>query len=214
MKSKSRIKTVANIYSKKFECIDWCSAEFAEAFNDVEASGCWLIWGQEKNGKTRFALMLANELTKTARRVLYISAEEGISRAFVKNCKISGIETGNKRLQFETYISYDELLAKLNKQRSPDVVIIDNCTIYNDEITKKELKQILSKYKHKIFVFVAHEERNEPYTALARMCKKLANVIVYVEGLACMVNGRVKSSNLIIDENIARIYYGINQLTQ
>jgi len=74
------------------------------------------------------------------------------------------------------------------------------------------LLNFIERNPEKLFVFVAHEERNEPYTALARLIKKLAKVIVHVKGLTCMVSGRVPGGVLTIDEQMSRLYWG-NDIT-
>jgi len=203
-----RLKSIGNLYSKKFDTISWQTEEYREAFPEVETSGCWLIWGSEKNGKTRFALMLANELSKTGMRVMYVTAEEGFSKSFVENCEKSGLEIKNRRIQFEEYIEYKELETRLEKRNSPDVIFLDNATVYEDEIKKVIFKSLLKKFNRKLFILIAHAERYEPYTALARFCRKLSNVAVYVEGLRCNVSGRLPDATLNIDAEKAQIYHG------
>ena len=203
-----RSKPISKLYSKKFETISWKTDEYREAFADVESSGCWLVWGSEKNGKTRFSLMLANELSKTGKRILYISAEEGFSRSFIENCNKSGLESKNRLIQFEEYIDYDELTERLQKRNAPNVVFIDNATVYEDELKKTVFRSMLKKFNKKLFVLIAHEERKEPYTALARFCRKLSNVVVYVEGLQCSISGRLQNTTISIDKEKAQIFHG------
>jgi hypothetical protein len=204
----SRALTIKNVYDKKHTSIEmdepWCNV-----FGEPEANGIWLIWGAEKNGKTWFALQLANYLSVNA-EVIYISAEEGIGKAFVETCKRAKINESNKHLKFFEYISIDELNEKLAKRRSSDIVFIDNITIYNDELKNGLLRKLTNDFPNKLFILLAHEERNEPYTATAKLAKKLAKVIVYVKGLACNVYGRVPGGTLTINEEKAKLFYGNN----
>jgi hypothetical protein len=62
-----------------------------DSFGTPEMSGCWLIWGNSGNGKTRFALQLCKYLTKFG-RVAYDSLEEGLSFSM----KMAVEETGMK----------------------------------------------------------------------------------------------------------------------
>lgn len=204
----SRALTIKNVYDKKHTIIKM-DEPWNNVFGEPEANGIWLIWGSEKNGKTWFALQLANYLSLTT-EVIYISAEEGIGKAFVETCKRAKINETNKRLKFFEYISLQELNEKLVKRRSADIVFIDNITIYNDEMKNGQLRKLTNDFPNKLFVMLAHEERNEPYTATAKLAKKLAKVIVYVKGLACSIYGRVPGGTLTIDEQKAKLFYGNN----
>lgn len=201
-----RTLTVKNIYDKKHETFK-LSGVWKDVFGTPEKKGTWLIWGSEKNGKTWFALLLANYLSKQS-RTLYISAEEGFEKAFVESCQRAKIEVDNKNLRFLEYISIKELDARLDKRRSANIIFIDNITIYADELKNGVFRDLVKKFKKKLFVFIAHEDRGEPYTATAKLAKRLAKVIVYVKGLACMVSGRVPGGTLMIDENKAKLFHG------
>jgi len=203
----SKALTIQNLYSKRFETLQM-DGDWAEVFGQSpEANGVWLIWGKEKNGKTQLALKLADYLSQLT-NVLYISAEEGAGLTFVENCRRAKINTKNKNLRFWEYTPIAEIFARLSKRRSEDVIVIDNITVYNDELKNGVLKELLKKYPKKLFIFIAHEDRNEPYTSTAKLIQKLAKVIMYVEGLSCRVGGRVPGGELLIDENKAKIFHG------
>ena len=204
----ARSLSIANIYSKKFKTIEFSNV-WADAFGSPESNGAWLVWGPEKQGKTTFALMLADVLTP-ANKVLYVSAEEGTGKAFVEACQRAGLDSSNKSLQFVEYTPLEELFERLNKRKSANIVFIDNCTVYREELQGGKLRELLHKYSSKLFVFLAHEERKEPYTSVAKMVRKLAKAIIYVEGLAVTISGRVPGGNLLIDQYKARLYHGEN----
>lgn len=200
-----RIKTIKNIYDKRHSTIPM-NGVWGTVMGTPEDNGCWLIWGPEKNGKTWFSIKLADYLSAFA-RVLYVSAEEGIGKAFVDTCRRAALCPTNRNLKFEEYITISELDELLMRRRSPKVVVLDNMTIYADELKNGVLRKLLNKHPHKLFIFVAHEERNEPYTATAKLVRKLAKVIVYTRGLMCTVSGRVPGGNLMIDEDRAELYH-------
>lgn len=181
---------------------------WADAMGQPEHNGCWIIYGIDKNGKTTFALQLANYLT-TFDKVLYVSAEEGISMAFRDSCTRVGIDASNRKLTVLDYITIEELDEKLSKRKSARVVFLDNATIYADEMKGGIFRQLLAKYPTKLFVVLAHEERGDPYTAFAKLVKKLAKVIVRVKGLACQVSGRCPGGIIMIEENTATLYWGM-----
>ncbi len=115
-------------------------------------------------------------------------------------------------MKFLEYLPLSELKEKLNKRRSAKVVVIDNLTIYADELKNGGLRKMMGQHKNKLLVFIAHEERKEPYTATAKLCRKLAKIIVRVQGLACFVSGRCKGGMLMIDEEKAGLYHGTKRI--
>lgn len=202
----SRSLSIRNIYDKKFKQFQFTGL-FHQAFANPEANGIWLIWGREKNGKTWWALKLANYLSAQT-KVLYISAEEGTGMDFVAACKRAQIEVTNTRLKFNEYLPLEELRSKLSSRKSASVIFIDNCTIYADELRAAALRELIRDYPDKLFVMVAHEEKREPYTALAKLSKKLAKVVMHVEGLTANISGRCPGGTISIDEQKATLYWG------
>lgn len=202
-----RVKTLQNLYEKKFVTFSF-SGLWEAAMGTPETTGCWLIYGEEKNGKTTFALKLAEMLSGHA-RTLYVSAEEGVGKNFVDACRRAGLEPkGCRNLHFEEYLALDELDAKLKSRKSPKIIFLDNTTVYTDEIRAPELNGLLLKHPDKLFIFIAHEEDGAPYTAAAKRASKLAKVIVRVRGLTAFFSGRGASGAISIDETKSALYWG------
>lgn len=200
--------SISKLYQKTYQTLRLPEV-WAKALGYPEDKGCWLIYGPEKNGKTWFTLMMASVLS-SFHRVVYVSAEEGIGKTFQDNCRRAGLDVGNRRLVFVEYTPIGELCDYLGRKRSARIIILDNATIYNDELGGKRFRQLLKGHPDKLFILVAHEERKQPYTATAVLAKKLAQIIVRVEGLACQVSGRCPGGILTIDDSKAKIYYGNN----
>jgi len=202
----ARAKSISNIYSKKFKVFDF-DGLWLKAMGKPEADGIWLVYGPEKNGKTWFSIKLAEYLSQFG-KVLYISAEEGTGKGIQDTFYRIGLNPSNRALQFEEYTPIEELDQLLSKRKSARIVFLDNMTIYADELKNGMLRKFTQKHSDKLFVIIAHEERNEPYTATAKLASKLAKVIVRVKGLACTVSGRVPGGVLTIDEEKAALYWG------
>ena len=202
----ARSLTLRNLYDKKFQFLSF-DGPLAEVLGEPEKSGLWLIWGMEKNGKTWFALKLADILSQTE-KVLYVSGEEGMGKAFKEACQRVRLDVGNRSLQFLEYTPLAELDEKLSKRKSARIVFIDNITVYQDELKNGGLRKLANKHESKLFIMLAHEERKEPYTSTAKLVKKLAKVIFYIKGLSCFVSGRCPGGSLIIDEDRATLYHG------
>lgn len=205
----SRALTISNIYAKKHKTFSFTGI-YKDVFGEPSTNGIWLIYGKEKNGKTWGTLLLANYISQFTNKVHYISAEEGTDLEFKDALKRAKIDSKNKKLQFSEYESIEELYKRLQGQRAPRVVIIDNLTIYNDELKGAGIKKLKQDFPNTLFICVAHEERNKPYTAAAIMASKLAKVLIRVQGLQLNVFGRVPGGVLKIDENKASLYYGSN----
>lgn len=181
----------------------------AEIIGKAERKGCWIVYGYEKNGKTWFALKLAKEIAKFE-RVAYVSAEEGLDDSFIEAVRRANITTADNIL-WDEYLTVDEIIEKFSKQRSANIIVIDNLTMYADEMKPTEIKKkLLDTLPNKLIIFVAHEERKEAYPAIARMAKKLAKVIFHVEGLKAFVTSRFSpGGEMIIDEEKSEIYHGL-----
>lgn len=205
----ARTLTVRNLYEKKFSTFPF-DGLFARAMGTPETDGAWIIWGQEKNGKTWFALKLAEYMSKF-RRSLYVSAEEGTGMAFVEAAKRARINVENPNLHFLEYISIEELDEKLSKRKAPSVIFLDNITIYADELKGGKFRWLINKHSDKLFIFLAHEEDKQPYTSTGKLCKKLAKIIVHVVGLSAHVSGRCPGGIINIDEEKAALYWGVAQ---
>lgn len=207
----ARALTLKNIYDKKYKTLN-LQNEWREVMGEPEHNGIWLLYGKDKNGKTWFALKLADELSKEE-RVLYISAEEGIAKAFRDTCLRVGLDSDNRRFHAIAYEPIEALEERLSRRRSERIILIDNLTIYKDDLKGNGLYRLMQNYPDKLFILLAHEERAEPYTAVAKLAHKLAKIIVHIKGLTCQVYGRCPGGVLTIDESKSMLYWGtqINQ---
>ena len=97
----------------------------------------------------------------------------------------------------------DTLKTKLRKRQSPKIVIIDNITVYVSELKNGQLYTLKEEFPNITFIFMAHEDKNEPYTSTAKLCKKLAKVIIRVVGLTAFVSGRCPGGQIVVDEQTA-----------
>lgn len=201
-----RLKTIQNIMDKQFDTIAF-DGIYREVFGQPEANGLWLIYGAEKHGKTTLSLILANEMSKY-KKTAFIMAEQGFDKDFQEVLKRLSLGGNNSNLLFDEYVPVTELDKDLRKRRAPDVVFLDNLTIYQDELKNGVLRKLLKAHKNKLFVMLAHEEKGEPYGATAKMARKLAKRIVHIEGMTANVGGRSEGGLLEIDEEKAGLYWG------
>ena len=201
-----RALNVRNLFAMKHELFQ-LDGIWHDTIGSPERNGAWLIWGSEKNGKTWFTLLLSNYLSDFE-KVHYISAEEGLCSDFIDTCRRAKINLFNKKLQFHGYEPLVDLYKRLKRRQAPKIVVIDNITIYNDELKNGALRKLLNDFPQMLFIFLAHEDRGLPYTATAKMTRKIAKRIFYIEGLSCQVSGRCPGGTLTIDEERAALYHG------
>jgi predicted ATP-dependent serine protease len=205
----ARSMTTKNLFEKKGgKPIQFYNEILKMVIGAATLMGCWLIYGAEKNGKTWLALWLAKQLA-CFERVHYISAEEGLGDSFKEAVRRAGITTADDIL-WDEYLPMEEIIKKFKRQRSANIIIIDNLTMYSDEMKPSELKtKLLNELSNKLVIFISHEERNQPYPAIARHAKKLANVILHIQGLKAFVTSRFSAGGeLVIDEEKSEIYWG------
>lgn len=203
MKRPLNIRTA---YSKKFETFNF-KGIWQDVFGNVTRNGVWIVYGAEKNGKTWFSLKLADYISQFE-STLYVSAEEGLEKEFVDAMKRANLEPDNDSLKFCEYTSLESISIRLEKREAPKVVFFDNVTIYKDELSYGGFQKFWRRHPNTLLIFIAHEERNEPYTSTARMIKRLSKIIIRVQGLACFVSGRCPGGSLMIDEEKAMLYHG------
>lgn len=201
-----RTLSIKQAYSKKFRTFDF-DGIWKDTMDNPETTGGWIIYGDEKQGKSTFALMLANYLTRFG-KVLYISAEEGISKHFIKTMQRMGLDDKNRNFNIGEYQEWGELEERFKKRQCQKIIFIDNISKYIDEISKATLKKLLIDHPDKLIIFISHEERKLPDTAAGRFWRKMSKVIVRVEGLKAFVSGRCTGGELIIDEERAMLYHG------
>ena len=204
--------SIGNIYSKKFKTLE-LDGIWKDVLGEIEASGCWLVWGSDKNGKTRLAITLAKYLSGK-HKVLYVSAEEGYSLNLQNICKWADISPKDRNFNLLDYEELKDLKERLRKRNAPQIVFIDNITFYHDELKYGGVRELMKEFSKTIFVFLAHEQKGEPYTSTAKMVNKLSSAIMYIKGLSCHVSGRVPGGTVVIDEEKAKLFHGQKIINQ
>lgn len=203
----TRSLTARNLFEKRLgKTVRFDSDLLTKAIGEAEMKGCWLIYGPEKNGKTWFTLQLVKALAYFE-KVAYISAEEGTDLSFIKACERAGITAADKIL-FDEYLPIEEIKEKFSKPKTPNILVIDNLTIYRDEFKSVGIRDLINAFPTKLIIFVAHEDRKEPYPACAKMASKMAKVIINVKGLRAFVVSRFSEGGSInINDEMSKMYW-------
>lgn len=203
-----RTHTLKDVLNKKIQRLI-LDGPWLQAFGTPGRKGkVWLFYGAEKNGKTWFSILFADYLAQSE-SILYVSAEEGLEESFQDVLMRANVDVTNKKFKAKGKgVSLQELDDYLNTRYAPKICFIDNVTVYVEELKNGGLQRLLKNHPDKLFIFIAHEERGEPYTATAKMIKRLADRIVWIQGLVATVGGRTTGGKFIIDQQKAMILYG------
>ena len=181
-----RAVSVTELYNTEFEHYD-LSDEFKAAFGSPEKNGVWFLWGNSANGKTSFAIQLAKELSRFG-KVLYNSLEEGSTGTMKKAFKVAKMEEVKHRILLASE-SVDDMIIRLRKQKSPEIVFIDS--LQYAQITFKKFTKLKEEFgSRKLLVFVSQAEGKQPRGNTAVSLLYAANLKIWVEGYTAYSRGR------------------------
>jgi len=150
-----------------------------DSFGTPEMSGCWLIWGNSGNGKTRFALQLCKYLTQFG-RVAYNSVEEGLSFSMKIAIQDVGMADVARRFILLDKEPVEGMIQRLDRRKSPDIVVMDS--LQYSGLNKDTAKELTTRFRDKLFIFISHAEGQSPAGRTAKAVRFDANLKLRVEG--------------------------------
>lgn len=159
----------------KFHTLDF-QGEWKKLIGEPEVAGSWIVWGLSGNEKTRFCLQLAKYLA-SFQKVFYNSKEEGLKKSFDNAVKAVGLKGVGERFSFHSEDLY-QMMARLYKKRSPNIVIIDSVQFLN--LTKEQYELLLSEFPKKLFIFISHAKGHEPKGEVADAIRYNSDVKIEV----------------------------------
>ena len=185
-----KILGVKQFLQERKKAMDFSGA-FYHLLGRPEPQGAWIIWGQSGSGKTTFTCRLAKYLAEFG-RVAYLSLEEGDSLSLQRSFQDAGMMEVNGRVVLLD-MNFDEMVEKLAKPKSWDIVIIDS--LQYARIDYDTYRDLRSRFPRKLFI------------CYDCSCK------IYVEGFRAVAASRYldhgqKSHPFIIWEEKAVLYYG------
>lgn len=178
--------------------------EWKKLLGEPEITGSWIIYGDSGHGKTTFVLQLAKYLC-AFKKVAYNPLEEGTSKTLSDALTNANLKSKNFCiLQKE---SYQELIARIESKRSPDIYIIDSVQYFvmseNDynTITTKEFKKLVDSYPNKLFIFISHIEGKYPRGECAKSIRYHSSVKIKIEDYkAYSISRGIKGSTYNIEQ--------------
>ena len=182
----ARAYSASEVLAKKVPSIPF-EGRWREAFGEPGRAGVWLIWGQSANGKSSFAMQLAKELCRYG-KVAYNSLEESLSLSFQKNMERCRMYEECGRFLVLDREPIEELSKRLEKQRSPDFVIIDS--LQYTGLNYNDYKRLKEAHPKKLFIFVSHADGDKPKGATADKVQYDADMKILVQGYRAICKGR------------------------
>ncbi|WP_304726880.1 ATP-binding protein [uncultured Alistipes sp.] len=181
-----------NMMNAKFEVADF-TGKWLASIGKPELRGAWIIYGESGCGKTHFALELLKYLCGFVGRTAYDTVEQGKCRSFQNAWKDAAMHEVGTRVIVLHKEQIKELRERLQKRKSPNVIVIDSITALIG-FTRAVFIELINEFPDKLFIFIAHEENNKPYPAIAQHVRKLSEVKVRVEGFRAFVTTRFKTA--------------------
>lgn len=206
-----RAYSVDNVISKKFNTLDFCG-HWLESVGTPELTGSWFIYGPPKNGKTSFAMMAAKYLS-SFKRVAYNSIEEGISLTIQMAMKRENMQEVGSRVVLLDKEPVQDLVKRLGKHKSPDVVIIDS--VQFAELTFSDYKSLKSRFPHKLFIYISHVDGKLPEGNVAKRIWRDSNVFFRIEGFRAFPVSRYGGGEYMnVNDELAANYWGLKNTTK
>lgn len=181
-----RAATSLQILNTTFEELPF-EGIWEELFGKPELSGCWIVWGESANGKTAFVLQLAKYLSVWA-RVAMDSLEEGISKSLRDAIKREEMISTQGRFIILDKESIPDLEKRLQKRKSPRIVIIDS--IQYAGLNKITAKDLVDRFPRHLFIFTSHASGKYPDGRTANAIRYHAHVKIRIEGFRAFVQSR------------------------
>ncbi|ETK04626.1 hypothetical protein T229_07990 [Tannerella sp. oral taxon BU063 isolate Cell 5] len=197
--------TARNVLATKFNTLGF-DGVWRDAVGDPQLTGSWIIYGDTKNGKTTFAMMLSKYLSGFG-RVAYNSVEEGNSRTIQMAVDRAGLLEAGARWMLLDRESKDELCERLRRQRSADIVFIDSVQFM--DLKFSEYKDLKRRFPTKLFVYISHVDGRRPSTPTALRILRDANVAFRIEGFKAFPTSRYGGGRpVVIWDKGADEYWG------
>ena len=181
----ARAYSTTALLSKKFDLYDF-DGHWLQSFGKPARGSVWIIYGDSTNGKTTFTLQLCKYLTNFG-RVAYNSLESGYGAAMQEAYKNTGMEEVKSKITLLDKEPIEELIVRLKKKKSPDVIVIDS--IQYSQLSYKDYIRFKDMFRHKTLIFISHYEGNQVIGSCAKRIRFDSDVKIHVDRYMAFVRG-------------------------
>lgn len=204
----AKVLGVKQITQRKYKFIENLPAEIVQSFGRLVMNFVMIVWGKSGNGKSNLLMQILKALMPHG-KVLYVALEEGFEATTQMNViRHLDVQQHTGKIEFADYeMTYDELVKKLKKKKSPKFIVIDSIQYWN--ITYDDYKKLKQMFPQKTFIFISHAKGKEPKGVTAEAIRYDAPVKVHVEGYVAFIISRYGGHMpFVIWEEGAKKYWG------
>lgn len=174
------------VLAKTYKTLPW-GERWSGPFGYPTTNEIWFVCGATASGKSSFVMQLAKELANYG-MVLYCSYEEGVSQSFKERLERFRMNEVQGRFRVATDDSYEELVERLAKPKSPHFVIVDSFQVSG--WSYEQVIQLKSRFRAKSFIFISQEHKGQPMGKAAVRLRYIAGIKVRVVGYKAFCQGR------------------------
>lgn len=202
------MKDLSNIVYQVFLFL----GEWRTVFGEPEIGATWFIWGESGNGKSTACAKLASMFTQFG-KVLYLALEEKKGKSIRMKLREAGITDKSKNFQLLPRSSYQELIQRLHRKGSADIIFIDSLQYWG--ITYKQYQELIEIFPNKTFIFVSHAKGKSPKGSVADSIQYDAAIKIFVEGGMMQVKHRFEGGggSMIVIPELAERYWNKTNTT-
>ena len=188
-KAKPKGMGLKQLYLKKYKMLENVPADITRAFGEFTEQILMCIYGPSGHGKSRLTMNLLKILMSYG-DVMYVSPEEGHRRTMQKSAmdNLTLEEHGGKITFWDHTMTYNELVAKLKKKKSPKYIVIDSLQYW--KIDFEQYKALKEGFPNKGFLFISHAKGKKPEGKVAMDIEYDVDIKVRVEGYVAFVRAR------------------------
>lgn len=177
---------IKEFLEKKFETYPF-EGRWLDSFGEPEKNAKIIIYGNSGNGKTEFSVQFAKYMSQWT-RVYYNSFEQGISKSLQDALKRNNMEEVSGKVLFGDKETYDEVVDRLAKKNSPQVVVIDSRDYM--KLTAEQFKKLTQRFRRKMFVIVCWETAGKPAGKFAKDIEYMCDIKIRVVNFQAHMRSR------------------------
>lgn len=174
---------------KKYKLYEF-KGEWKDSFGCPEEGSRWMVYGHSGEGKTDFAVQLANYMSQFG-KVLYFSKEQSNKKS-IQMCFERHDMFSNKNGSLVYDEDFNYLIEKLNKRNNYKIVILDSIDYL--KFSAKQYQQLDQLYKNKTFVFISWKQGKKPKSSAGKDIEYMVDIKIDVDGYVAKVRGRYEGN--------------------
>lgn len=182
----NRAYSPKEIAAKRWVTLSW-DERWSRPFGFPAENASWFISGASASGKSSFVMQLAKELCRYG-TVLYLSFEEKVNQSFQRRMGYLKMHEVQGRFRVLTESSYDELIERLKRPKSPKFIVVDSFQVAAWDYPRAEA--LMKRFPKKCFIWISQEKKSQPMGSGAIKLRYICDMKVRVVGYKAYCQGR------------------------